>query len=68
MLSDSISWICTVRLFFNIEAAVENNLVPKVAGMHSVGWSNTIKQCNLNEYIKQDLLLIDSLIIIKILK
>ena len=24
-----------------------------------LGWSNTIKQCNLNEYIKQDLLLID---------
>lgn len=56
--------ICAGRLFFNVRATVENNLVPKVASMHSLGWSNTINQCNLNEYIEQDLLLTDSLIIL----
>ena len=55
MHSDSISWICAGRLFFNVGAAVENNLVVRMV----LGWSNMIKQCNLNEYIKQDLLLID---------
>ena len=38
--NDWILWICAGRLFQNLGAAAENDLVPKVAGMHPLGNSS----------------------------
>lgn len=43
--------------FQTVRAAMENDLVPKVACMHPLGRSKTIEQCNRNEYAEGDLML-----------